>query len=236
MDITKDKKNSFLESYNHIVLLLNHIKGKLISGELDDKEKSTYLSLLESYNADLFEIMEYEKDIKQKIKDRSKKLYNANMTIMELEKQLGQKVSFNDIVYGFEAFMGEIKEWWKGEGFTAFKPFYMSSDKTVEVKLPLTLHREYQHLFRSNSEAENKKLKQKDEDKFKELNHKYDFSGKDVVDNDKNREKLLSLILDRFPDAMLKNYKTATDVKGNRYIRDISFILSFHNIKLPSFR
>lgn len=236
MDITKDKKNSFLESYNHIVFLLNHMKSRVVSGELDDKKKSTYLSLLENYNADLFEIMEYEKDIKQKIKDRSKKLYNANMTIRDLEKQLGQKVSFNDIVYGFEAYGNEIKEWWKGEGFTAFKSFHMSSDKTVEVKLPLTLHREYQHLFRSNSEAENKKLKQQDEDNFKELSHKYDFSGKDVVDNDKNREKLLSLILNKFPDAMLKNYKTATDVKGNRYIRDISFILSFHNIKLPSFR
>lgn len=236
MDITKDKESSFLESYNHISLLLKHLKDKVVSGKLDDKDKSTYLSLLENYTADVFEIMDYEKDIKQKIKDRSKKLYDANMTIRELEKQLGQKVSFKDIVYGFEAFVEEIGEWWKEEGFTAFKPFYMSSDKTVEVKLPLTLHREYQHLFRSNSEAENKKLKQKDEDKFKELSHKYDFSGKDVVDNDKNREKLLSLILNKFPDAMLKSYKTATDVKGNRYIRDISLILSFHNIKLPSFR
>lgn len=235
MEISKSKEKIFLEKYNHIMFVLSYCKDKVVNKTLSEKENEMYLSLLESYTSDILEIMGYDKKLKNDIRERSKSLREANLKIRDLEKQLGQKVSMSDIVYGFEAYSKEIKDWWKEEGFISFKPFSLTNNKVIEVDLSLTPHKEYNSMFKSNIESENEKLKEKDEINFKKLSEKYDFSNFKLVDNDKNRNLLFSVILNKFPNVIFKELKTSKNKDGTGYITDISFIITFHNIQIPTF-
>lgn len=233
MEITKAKKEHLNKSINELLFLLDHVRSQLKDDKITDREKSTYMSLLESKTSDLMKGFDYDCDLRKEEESRSIALKTANDRIYDLEKQLGGKVTDTDVVMGADRIAEEIKEWWKSLGFYTFSDISITDNKNIEVTLNIQVNEEATSWLSGDDPDEHARMKEEDTKHLENMKLIYDIDDKrEVLDNDKNRNKIFAHITEKYPRAIFSQYSTRMSAKGPQYMDKIKFYIPFYNYQL----
>lgn len=117
VEFTDDQKKEYEKSYKDFVFPFMELKKRLDEGNLDIGFKNTLCSLLEIRLITFNKSLGYEGYLQEQKEKRFKEIRDLNTENRELRKQLGDKVTPEDIREGLKNLSNNFKAWWSKEGF-----------------------------------------------------------------------------------------------------------------------
>jgi len=111
------KKRAVLKSIKDGYFVLQTLIDLFSKDELKKGFSETLLSLMESHVADIHKGFDYGSVLAKEKEERHSQIRAANMENRELRRQLGEKVSPEDVRECLKNMKDEIYAWWKEVGF-----------------------------------------------------------------------------------------------------------------------
>lgn len=203
--LVEDKDGKILEkiskTYNDVCLNLGFCRDQLKAGKLTEGMKETHLSLTESYVADFLKAMGYDGILKKEKEERFSELRSLNEENRELRRQLGEKVSNEDVREAMKNLSHEIKKWWNIYGFGHTSEIFFTEHGVVKLVLSGSISHAYYDETRDST----------DEDKKNHLvSLGFELSpGKDynVLLTDNNYTLLKKMLIEKYPSAIIANIR-----------------------------
>lgn len=94
-----------------------HLLSEIKENRLEEGMKHTLCSLFESHVLSFTKALGYEGELEKQKEERFKEIREANAQNRELRKQLGEKVSPEDVRESLKNLDENFKQWWNIEGF-----------------------------------------------------------------------------------------------------------------------
>ena len=232
--IDNELESKTVAKINDIYHLMKHIHDCIISKKLTEGDKSTFLSLSESYIKELGGLLDYEGVLAQEAEERYKKIRELNIENRALRKQLGTKVTNEDLRERLKNISADFHAWWNIYGFGHLRELSFSEYGTMVVKLSGMISDPY-YLDGIDISNEQKVAY------LKKLG--FEISGKsrdsDIIHNDKNIE-LLKQLLSKFPSMVIHKINTFFGKSISKireievYIKDLDDLDCIKDIKYVS--
>lgn len=105
------------KTYQEMMSNLGFCYEQLTKGELTEGMKATHLSLAESYLLSFLETFGYKGILEKQKEERHSEIRSLNDENRSLRKQLGEKVTNEDIREGVKLMYERVYKWWEKEGF-----------------------------------------------------------------------------------------------------------------------
>jgi len=198
---------------------LSLASGEIVRGLKENKFETgfcnTILSLLESYTVGLHKIFNYSSVLQKEHENRTIEIRTLNGENRDLRKQLGEKVSAEDVREKLKNFRDTISHWWNKEGFgyvqdITFHPYVCM----VKLSGRMTLHFQ---------EAQDKNQPEYLRGKGYEIAEP-ERGVLELVSNDKNIKILTDEIVKRFPSAEI-HHVMINNWRGNSHIDYMEFYI-----------
>jgi hypothetical protein len=208
--LADDIKKEVLSEAQNLCCSADEFFNRLKAGKLEKGFCQTLLSLFESYTVRLHEHLDYSSVLKKEHDQRYIEIRQLNMQNHELRKQLGDKVSAEDVREKLKNLKDIIYEWWKSEGMghvseTTFYP-YVCHVK-LSGSMPIHYSKEQPDYLRSKGY----------EIAEPERGHY------ELVHSDKNVALLVSEMKKRFPSSTLSKIELSN--WKILHIRDAEFLI-----------
>lgn len=134
-------KNVVSKKVNNIYMAINELTIGIKEETLQKGFCNTILTSLESYVIDLFKQLNYYSKIQKEREDRYTEIKALNIENRELRRQLGEKVSAEDVRENLKNYTNIINKWWNEDGFgyihkITYHPYVCS----VKLSTRLTVH------------------------------------------------------------------------------------------------
>lgn len=183
----------------------------LEKGTLETGFKNTLLKVMENYLVDLHQLFKFESVVRKEHEGRIVEIRAANEQNRELRRQLGEKVSAEDVREKLKNMKDAIQQWWKKEGFgyvreTTFHPY------VCEVKLSCTMS---VHFEETQPDALRAKGYQ-----IADLEKNGNWV---LLLNDSNLRILQEAVIKRFPSA--KTQSVESRHWGCHHVNEFSFLI-----------
>ena len=192
---------------------LSMAAGEIVRGLKENKLETgfnnTILSLLESYTTQLHKTFNFSSVLQKEHENRFVEIRAVNTENRELRKQLGEKVSPEDVREKLKNFKEVISKWWDKEGLgyvqeVTFHPY------CCVVKLSGTMSMHFDEIQPDYLRSKGYEILESERNNF------------ELASNDKNIKILTEEIMKRFPSAeihkiMINNWR------GNSHIDYIEF-------------
>jgi hypothetical protein len=225
VSLSDKKKEDVLKELNSLGFTSQELSSQIKKGVLEEGFKEVLLSLIDSHAASVCKDLGYDSVILKEREERFVEIRKLNEENRELRKQLGEKVSLEDVREKIKSLTETIKIWWNVEGFGHTSEIDFKSHG-VEVKLSGMISRAYRSHFRDELS---------DEDKITSLKNKgFDIIKENICDTDNNRKLLYQMLTKQFPSAQILEIRSYHGVNSNEKgeFRDIKiFITNYEEIK-----
>lgn len=206
--LTDEVRSNVLKTAKDLYFSVGELHERVKSNSLEKGFSQTLLTLLESYTVKLHESLDYNSTLKKEHDKRYVEIRELNMQNHELRKQLGDKVSAEDVREKLKNFKDIIYEWWVKEGFghvsdTSFGGY------GCRIKLSCNLSygsEKEQVVYLKNKGYE---INEPERNNF------------DLIHSEKNVALLISEVTNRFPSARL--WKIDLSNWHGLHIRDAEF-------------
>ena len=197
-----------------VATLVDHHK----KGILEVGFKETLLSLSEHYVKNLCDIMGYDGALKKEFEERHKEIRSLNEENRELRRQIGEKVSNDDVREKLKNISSSIRKWWNIEGFGHMGDDYFIGNGFFKARLSGMITEAY---------YDNKELTEKDKvSKLRKIGFEIkDDDGKHALDTDNNRELLKKLLQRKYPSLEIISYSSYCGRKEDAQLRDIEIMI-----------
>lgn len=206
--------------YGNINLNLGFCYEQLKEGKLTEGMKESHLFLAESYMIDFLKAVNYDSILAKKNEERYKEIRSLNAENRELRKQLGDKVSNEDVREKIKSLHDSFKYWWNVEGFGHCRDECFNEAGYFKATLSGMISEAYRARG-TEDETEEKKME-------KLRNYGFEISdddGKYVVDSENNRQLLLQLIKSKYPSVSIFDYRSYYGRKGRNVIREVNIYI-----------
>lgn len=203
--------------YNHINLNLGFCHEQLKKGELTVGMKESHLYLAENYMIDFLKEVGYDSILEKQNNERHKDVRSLNEENRMLRKQLGEKVSNEDVREKIKNLNSSFKYWWNVEGFGHCSEEQFTSSGSLKVQLSGRIAEAYRAKDTEDHTEEEKSCKLK----------KYGFDiceddGYAVIDSENNRALLLKLLKSKYPSAFIFDYRSYFGRRERNTIREVT--------------
>lgn len=121
------KMETLVKNFSLLLYLLQ-------KGELNEGTKESSAELFEQNSIEILNSLGYEGDINKKYNEYIQEIRSLNRENRELRKQLGMKVSNEDVRERFKLIQSSIHEWWKNEGTDNVEDIILRTDR-IDVSL-----------------------------------------------------------------------------------------------------
>lgn len=225
-----DQKSVALKGIKDLHFSLSELMGRIKSDSLEEGFKNTLLSLSESYLTDILKPLGYDSHLAEEKNKRHVEIRSLNEANRELRKQLGEKVSAEDVREKLKNLSGIIRKWWKKDGLGHTSDISYGEYVGATVKLCCMSFGDFGMLSHSENPVSNKELKKKwieslTTEKGLLTQGKNDGHDVEIVDNDQNRNILISQIKKRFPSSFITKVTNHYGRESQPQIRDIYFMI-----------
>ncbi len=203
--LVEDKDGKMLakvsKTYNDVCLNLGFCIGQLKEGKLTEGMKETHLSLTESYVVDFLKEMGYDGILKKERDARFSQIRSLNEENRELRRQLGEKVSNEDVREAMKNFSYEIKKWWNIYGFGHTSEIFFTEHGVIKLVLSGSISNSYYDNTRESTDEEKR-------DYLVSLGFELS-SGKDykVLLTDNNYALLKKMLKEKYPSSSIVNIR-----------------------------
>jgi hypothetical protein len=165
---------------------------------LTEENKEAIMSTLDFRVATLGKTLNYDTLSGQKIEQKSRDIRDANNKIRELKEQLGSQKPIDGLQEQLRHLSQIMRDWWKELGFQLISNLSFSDYGSVTATFSFYVR---------GSSKETVLL-----ERGFELCHIDDL---DILDNAHNRKILLDLFKERFPSALITDWKSSVIVGGD---------------------
>lgn len=209
-------KKDLLKIAKDFYFAVGTLHDSIKSNSLQEGFKNTLCSLLESYTVELHEKLNFASHLQKEHEQRFIEIRSLNNENHVLRKQLGEKVSNDDVREKLKILNEKIREWWNEWGFgyireVEFHPYCCKVvlSCTMSISIPEGQPEKLQSIGYSITKIEG-----------------YDYS---LDSSDKNIELLAAQIKSRFPSAKLCGAHTDFHRPNYSYIRECEFNIGDYN-------
>ena len=203
---------------NHAHLVLSQMKEHLNKGNLNRGYCETLCGCFEMYAENILGLLDYDSVIKRQKEERYAEIKRINFENRELRKQLGEKVSAEDVRECLKNLKEIINKWWDEEGMG-----YISSLEFSEYVIKMELSGS---LSMSSSKDQVEKLRTKG---YEIVMEDRTSSHGSLSCSDKNIELLKKEVRKRFPSATLFSVDSYYDRGGQGLIRKAEFYIKSYD-------
>lgn len=210
-----------VSKYHEIKNLLGMVITRYQEGKLEEGFKETCLQCSEHYLKELCDIFGYSGEIKEKQEQRHKEIKQLNTDNRELRRQLGEKVSNEDLREKMKNVSKAIRKWWNIEGFGHMSEDCFVTSGYFKAKLSGMICSDYY------SDSETRGTDQNKVDKLRAMGYEISTDdGRQVADTEANRQLLHDQIKAKFPSAdIVSFYSYWARGKEKAEIRDVEFYI-----------
>lgn len=243
--LNADGKEFSVKRLRDVQFAVGHLASRL-DGKDENVPRSfvhSVLGIMEYAVADLGPVLGYDARLKTEIEDRHAALRQANARIHELERMLGASKPLDGFEEQTQYIAETIKEWWADQGFGSryFPNFHIHESGVIELTLVFDLEvGSHSSLFQSKDPAS-----RRDRDRQKiasVVSRGYNLidCGREefrMRDNDGNKEKLVTVLRERFPSIYVERFVAETDIEKQDlyYIKEIHvYIRNVTDLALPA--
>jgi hypothetical protein len=217
--ITSELKKKAKKAYDTMNLNLHFMMEQLGKNELNEGMKETHLGLIEHYTSDFCDLFGYESIQKKAIKERHAEVRGLNEENRSLRKQLGEKITNEDLRERVKNIEAKFNFWWNSEGFGHCRDINITGYGGLVVELSGMITEDYRSR-RGKLDTEEKKI-----DHLRKLGFECaDDDGRFVIANDANIESLRKLLIGKFPSASIWEIETNYR-KGKSDFRKIKIMI-----------
>jgi len=216
--VLSDKgEQAYDKAKSDILHLMSTIEDFLKNSSLQEGFKDTCCSLMESYVRDYTKSLKYSGELEAEREQRSAEIRSLNIENRELRKQLGEKVSYEDVREKFKNISGIFHKWWNTNGCG-----YRKDERLGEYGYYCTLSGHISRSYFGEEESPEEVSKRLEEYGF-EINN--DQGSYQLSSNGSNRWLLDSLLKSRFPSCKILSYEV-NNYSGHWVINDIDIQIS----------
>ena len=208
VEIEKDNLN---RKVDQLTFTLSHLKELRKKDKLGKGFCATICSNIESYTRDLLGALDYDSNLEQEAQERVKKIKEVNIENRELRKQLGEKVSPEDVRECLKNIDKAIRKWWREEGTG-----HVSATEFHEYYIKVKLSGMIPGILRGEDPIEGIRKRG------------YDIISEGRADGwlsagDKNTTLIQRKLKQRFPSAVMREVKCYYHPSGTNKISSITF-------------
>nr|WP_319265381.1 hypothetical protein [uncultured Draconibacterium sp.] len=216
-----DKKFKLLEkNYKEITLNLSFMLEQFSNGKLTESMKAGHLYLSEAYITEILTAFDYKSELARKKEERFKEIRSLNEENRELRKQLGNKVSNEDVREKIKNLHSSFQYWWNVNGFGHCSEEGFTTNGSLKVQLSGMITEAYR-AKNTEDETEEKKV-----EKLKKYGFEISESdGKYVIDSERNRELLHKLLKDKYPSVIIFDYRSYFGRKERNVLREVTIYI-----------
>jgi len=114
--LSEKEMKSYEKAKSDLIHAFTTLNDRLIANELETGFKTTLCSLLETYMVDLTKSLKYTGELEAEKEQRVGQIRSLNIENRELRKQLGEKVSLEDIREKVKNLKQVFSKWWDDNG------------------------------------------------------------------------------------------------------------------------
>mgnify|MGYP000399726480 CR=1 FL=1 len=198
--LTEELNEKVLKEINSLKFTAQELAARIKDGTLQEGFKETLISLLEAHTVSLCKDLNFEAIVVKEREQRYVEIRSLNEQNRQLRKELGDKVSLEDIREKLKSLEDNIRLWWNIEGFghtseVSFKGY------GIEVLLSGMITNRYY----------GKKEESSEKDKISFLKEKgFEIENDNILDTDINKDLLLKLIKRQYPSGNI------SEIQSNR--------------------
>jgi hypothetical protein len=217
--IVKDPGGKILKEvtkiYNNLKLNLGFCHDQLKEGKLTEGMKETHLSLSEHYVIDFLKALGYEGKLQKEADKRHAEIRSLNETNRELRRQLGDKVSNEDVRERLKNISEGFKKWWNIYGFGHVSEISFTNYGYLSLMLSGMIAEAYYD--------ENKELSEEDKTTYlKGLGFQIN-NDKHISADECNLPILKKLLKDKYPSVKMHDVKLWVDSNA---LREINILIT----------
>jgi hypothetical protein len=208
---------------------VQHLLSEIKENRLEEGMKHTLCSLFESHVLTFTSVLGYKGDLEKEKEERFKDIREANAQNRELRKQLGEKVSPEDVRGSLKNLDESFKSWWNIEGFG-----HCSEESFGPYGFKVTLSGMITESYRDRTDPD--ATEEKKVDKLRaygfEIRDAEHRTNRKILYNDHNLDMLEQLVKSKYPSADFTYSKAWHGRRhGDAEIRDVEiFIRNFDEL------
>ena len=127
VELSKKAEKSLIKALGNQINTASHMLNMVKENKLEIGMTETISSLLESYLREIHTLVNYDSVLKKEYDERHREIKSANHQNRELRKQLGLKVSAEDVRECLKNMEQTIRNWWDVEGMGYVKDIEFGS-------------------------------------------------------------------------------------------------------------
>lgn len=203
-NFTAEQKQNFIKAINDISFAAKSLVD--MEGDVDVDFKNTIGSLIETHATEATDALDISGLLKKREEDKYAQIRELNKENKELRKQLGMKVSNEDVRERIKLFKESIRRWWNIEGMGHVSEIKFSEYGACEVKLSGNVTDSYYGKSEGECKTEEQRLGE-----FKQAGFTFSEGGRRdnaLLSTDNNIHLLKSFITDKYPSASIWSIET----------------------------
>jgi hypothetical protein len=230
--MTDKEKKEQLKNIDNLLQLMLFFKKQLNEDRLQEGFKETQLSLLENYTIEILKHFNYESLLAKEKEERIQKTRQLNIENRELRRQLGDKVSAEDVREMLKNIENKFHDYWRTEGF-GFCGDVAFTGYSFKVRIAVSM---LNAMLRGDKEEIQQKKESLKSYGFKLVNDG-EREENALSFSENNIELLKKLLSKRFTDYTFSSINSRC-YKDKVYIRDIDlYIYNYDDlINLPEYK
>jgi hypothetical protein len=221
VQLDEQQRKNALKALGDLSFVVSTLHRNIKEQNLETGFKESLLSLIENHSTEILKALDFESQMIKDKEERYVEIRNLNNENRDLRKQLGEKVSNEDIREGLKNIGDSIKKWWGTEGLGHTSEIQFTERGHVNVKFSTRITDNY---WTEDGESEEEKSSRLASLGLKVLKRD---SGRDgiTIDNESNRQWLKDLIQSRYPSAEINSVENWGGRKGFFEMRSLDVII-----------
>jgi hypothetical protein len=176
-------------------------------GNLTEEMKSCSCKLSEYCLIDLFKAVGYDGQLERDMENRVAEIRALNQDNRELRRQLGERITNENLRERIKNITTIIRKWWRLEGFGHVSDDWFDSSGQYHAMLS-------GHVFDQRKKYH-----------LTSLGFAIHEQGCVIVDNDSNRQLLLAALKKRFPSLEILEWKGARNYDGGMFLHEVEICI-----------
>lgn len=219
--LTEDESAFIQKTLRNSYGALSMLNETLKNTDIDSfKEKSnSYFQVIFYYFSDICKTLGYDSKITKQVEDLHREERERNIKIREMENMIKKKIKLKEIPEYVKEVHSLIKNWWTGEGFIRVSNLEFTRHGALLVDLGINMG---DLCILAMLEEEGLTPKS-----IVDIKREYEVSyiNEDncfLLENDSNRQRIIDLIVKKFPSAIIEDMLSTRIDSRRRAINKIS--------------